>query len=57
MAKLTDKTISEVMAAMGRRGAAARLAKMTPEERSEMMRKAAIKRWRAARKKKRKKNS
>jgi len=57
MAKLTDKTISEVMAAMGRRGAAARLAKMTPDERSEMMRKAAIKRWRTTGKKKRKKNS
>jgi dihydrodipicolinate synthase/N-acetylneuraminate lyase len=52
-----EQTISQVMAEMGRRGAAARVANTTPEQRSEVARKAAVKRWRAARKKKREKNS
>ncbi len=35
----------EAAAAMGRKGAAARAAKLTPERRQEIARKAAAKRW------------
>ena len=35
----------EAAAAMGRKGAAARAAKLTPERRAEIARKAAAKRW------------
>ena len=35
----------EAAAAMGRKGAAARAAKLTPEQRAEIARKAAAKRW------------
>ena len=35
----------EAAAAMGRKGAAARATKLTPERRSEIARKAAAKRW------------
>jgi general stress protein YciG len=53
MKKPSKATISEVMAAMGRKGAAARVANSTPEQRSEIARKGAVSRWRAYRKKKR----
>jgi hypothetical protein len=57
MTKPSKATISEVMAAMGRKGAAARVANSTPEQRSAIASAAAIKRWRAERKKKREKSS
>lgn len=57
MAKTPEQIIREHMAALGRKGSAARMAKMTPAERSEMMRKASVKRWRAYRRKKREKSS
>jgi hypothetical protein len=39
----------EAAVALGRKGGAARAAAMTPERRSEIARKAAAKRWKAAR--------
>lgn len=57
MSKLTAKQkaalLREHFAALGRKGAAVRAAKYTPEQLSEMQRKGALKRWRAYRRKKR----
>lgn len=57
MSKLSPKQkaalLREHFAALGRKGAAARAEKYTPEQLSEMQRKGALKRWRAYRRKKR----
>ena len=52
-----EQIIREHMRELGRRGNAARMKKMSPEQRSEMMRKASVKRWREHRKKKNEKSS
>lgn len=55
--KTPEQIIREHFSKLGKQGIAAKLEKYGPEERSEQQRKAALKRWRAHRKKKAEKNS
>jgi hypothetical protein len=43
--KVDKKTISAVMRTLGKKGGPARIAKLTPKERTELARKAAKARW------------
>lgn len=52
-----EQIIREHLAAAGRKGAAARMERTTPEQRTASAKKAAVKRWRAYRKKNREKSS